>query len=476
MARPLRRFLLAALVAAVLADAAAAASFTKRDLVLPMSDGATIVATLYTPDGTAPAGGWPAVMMFHGLGGTRQSMNPIAEAFLAPEGYAVLTMDARGHGASGGLFSVDGPREIQDVRELFDWLASQPGIGRARIGAIGFSLGGGAVWRSAAEGVPYAAIVPVMTWTDLYDALAPQDLAKSGVVFQFLQLVPAARSAPEVNAIRESAIQSRDLPTLRTFARERSVRELLGQIRTPTFMLQGRRDYAFDVEQAARAFRALQGPKRLYIGGLGHPPAPNPPAERPYYLTQVPLWFDRWLKGVPNGIDTRPPVELAPDPWTGTTFQYGGLPPTRTLSFTLAGRWTMAATGKVARTLRPLRAGLETFGAPTVRVTGRTTTGWPHLVAVLSALTPDGREIIVSSGGAKTPSLGRRTRTVSFRLLSQATSIPARSRLRLTLAPSSTAQSATNLVYLDVGMPSTARLSVGRVTLRLPVLRRPVSG
>ena len=474
--RLFRTFLLAAVVAAVLADAAAAASFGKRDLLLPMSDGASLAATLYTPEGASPSGGWPAVTLFHGLGGTRASSNQIAEALLAPEGYVVLTVDARGHGASSGLFSVNGPREIQDVREVFDWLASQPGVGRSRIGAVGFSLGGGAVWRSAAEGVPWAAAVPVITWTDLYNSLAPQDLAKSGLIFGFLQLVPLARSAPELNALRETALQSRELPTLRAFARERSVRHLFGQIRAPVFMLQGRRDYAFDIEEAARAFRALQVPKRLYIGGLGHPPAANPPAERPYYLTQIRLWLDRWLKGVPNGIDTRPPAELAPDPWTGTTFQFRGLPPTRSLSFSLPGRATMAATGKVVRTLRALRARIETFGPPTVSVAGRTATGWPHLVAVLSALTPDGREIVVSAGGAKTPAFGRRTRTVRIRLLSQATSIPARSRLRLTLAPSSTAQSPTNLLYLDIGMPASARLTVGRVTLRLPVLRRPVSG
>ena len=38
-------------------------------------------------------------------------------------------------------------------------------------------------------------------------------------------------------------------------------------------------------------------------------------------------WFDRWLKGVPNGVDTEPPIELARDPWTGSTAAFRTLRP-----------------------------------------------------------------------------------------------------------------------------------------------------
>ena len=97
-----------------------------------MSDGVKIATTYYVPDGVPPTGGWPAVMLFHGLGGSRtdpgtplgMSLNSFAETQLAPQGYAALTFDARGHGQSEGLVSIDGPREIQDVRELFGWLAA----------------------------------------------------------------------------------------------------------------------------------------------------------------------------------------------------------------------------------------------------------------------------------------------------------------------------------------------------------------
>jgi alpha-beta hydrolase superfamily lysophospholipase len=81
------------LVCAASADAA-----TPQQLTIAMSDGAKLACSLTLPDGTPPAGGWPGVMLFHGLGGRHQDMEPLATQFLAPAGYASLACDARGHG------------------------------------------------------------------------------------------------------------------------------------------------------------------------------------------------------------------------------------------------------------------------------------------------------------------------------------------------------------------------------------------
>src|SRR5439155_12242798 len=124
-------------------------SFTHSDLTLRMSDGVQLAATLYEPVGAAPPAGWPAIVMFHALGGIRADMNVLAEAFFANQGYAVLTFDARGHGASGGVWGLDGPRENADARALFDWLAARGEVDAKHIGAYGIALGGGAAWVSA---------------------------------------------------------------------------------------------------------------------------------------------------------------------------------------------------------------------------------------------------------------------------------------------------------------------------------------
>jgi alpha-beta hydrolase superfamily lysophospholipase len=472
------RFLvLAGAFAASLAVAvdARAGTYTSQELTIPMSDGVPIAATLFTPDGPPPRGGRPAVMLLHGIGQNRRSIdgatgmsvNDIAGGWLASEGYAVLTFDARAHGGSGGLFSLNGPREVADVRELRRWLADRSDVNPSRIGAFGVSLGGGALWRAAVEGVRFGAIVTGVTWTDLYEALLPQDLAKSGAISGFSTSVSGGLE-PNTARLLPHAIMGTNLTALREFTEARSARHLLGRMRAPVLMIQGRRDFAFDMEQALSAFTRIRAPKRLYLTGLGHSPATNSPDERPHVLTRMRLWFDRFLKGTPNGIDSSPPIEIAPDPWRGKTLQFRTLPRRKVVSYRLRGSGTIAESGRVVRTLRLPRRPLELFGTPLVQATLSTRTGWRHLVAVLSAVTPGRSEVVVSTGGASTASLGRRPRRVTIRLMSNATLIPAGATLRLTLA-------ATSSPLYVVGVPPGSRLAIGRVTLSLPALRRPIS-
>lgn len=447
----------------------------RTDQPLAMGDGVSLASTLYVPDGAPPAGGWPAVLLLHGLGETRGQYAHIAEQFLAPAGYVVLSLDARGHGESGGQSSLVGSRELADYAAALGWLRGRPGVSDTKIGAMGFSMGGGSVWKLlTAPGARLAAAVPVVTWTSLYDALLPQSFAKAGLVAYFRGLLPPERWDPSILALADDALFSRNLPQIQALARERSVRNDLEKIRTPVFMIHGRRDYAFDMDQALSAFGRLKGPKRLYFGDLGHTPAANPAAERAHYLTQARLWFDRFLKGELNGIDTRPRLELAPDPWTGRTSQYPTQPPRRVLRMRWRGAKTIDGNGKVVRTSEPSRRLNETFGTPLAAVKVSSTTRWPHLVAVLTALTPRGEEIVISEGGTHTPTLSARKRLVTIRLLSQATTIPRGSRFRLTLAGSSTLQHPDNLLY-PISVPSAARVAIGEVSLVLPVLKRPIS-
>jgi predicted acyl esterase len=400
------------------------------------------------------------------------SPNLMAQKFLAPEGYAVLTFDARAHGESEGQFTLDGPRELQDLRELMTWLTTQHPVDAQHIGAYGASYGGGLVWRAAAEGLPLAAIAPAATWTDLRDALAPQGHVRAGIVLGFSQDIPRDRYGPEELQLLTDAIAEQNVPAIRAYLATRSARSQLSGVRVPTFILQGRRDFAFDADQAIAAFRLLKGPKRLYLGDFGHAPATNPPEEFDYAAVEVRTWFDRFLKGIPNGIDTRPPIEVAPDPWRKPV-SFKVLPKPRQLTFAFRGRRTLSAEGKVVRTTARVRH-LESFGAPIVKISFATPTGYKHLVAVLSAITPSGSEIVVSDGGADTQTSGKNARTVTIKLQNEVTSIPAGSRLRVTLGARSTVQNVGNLVYL-IPVPEGSVAHIGKVKLTLPVLPKPVT-
>jgi alpha-beta hydrolase superfamily lysophospholipase len=455
-------------VVGVLAGAGAAQAATPQELTITAADGTTLACALVEPDGTPPAGGWPGVLLFHGLGGKHEDMEPIATGFLAPAGYASLMCDARGHGASGGLFGLDGPTDVADTQMLFTWFTARPEISDTQIGALGISLGGGAVWNAAAAGVPFKAIVPIITWTNLTTSLAPQGLSKSGLVAQLALEVPTARWSPDLLAAEASLVTSTNISLVGTLAAPRSVVTHLPSLTVPTLLVQGRHDFLFDIDQAEAAYKALAGPKRLYLGDLGHPPASNPVAEQPTTFGLAVQWFDRFLKGTPNGIDKQATVQLAHDPWDGKTTTYSGLPATKTATVALPGSTTIATGGKVVRGARLTGGPHETFGDSTVTVRYSGAKGWDRLVAVLTIA---GQSTPISAGGIK---LTAASGVATIRLLNESVLVPAGAKLVVYLGATSTVQNSADALYLDGVQPGSS-ITIGSETLALSVLTKAVS-
>ena len=217
----------------------------------------------------------------------------------------------------------------------------------------------------------------------------------------------------------------------------------------------------------------LKGPKHLYLGNLGHAPSKFLSDDFPYFMGESQLWYDRFLKGVQNGIDTKPPVELAPNPFKGKAVSYPSLPPTKAVTVDFPGSTTIDQNGKVVRTVALPKAKAEEFGSPVVKATVSSPTGFAHLVAVLSIVNAAG-ESVLCDGGIQT-AITAKAKTVSFALDDDATPIPAKSKLRITLASSSSAQNAQNLVYLQTPLPDGSKITIGKVTVTLPVLKTPIS-
>ena len=434
-----------------------------------MDDGVDLAATLYEPTQGSPP--YPAIVLFHAIGGKRQDLDLVAQRFA--QGFVVLSFDARGHGRSGGLVSIDGPREIADARAVHDWVAALPNVAPNEVGAWGISLGGGAVLRSLVDGVPWNAAEVVETWTNLFGALAPQDLSKSGAVYQFLNSVPPDKLDASVAAIENDAIASTNLAVIRRFAAQRSSLAGLPQVQTPVYFFQGRRDFAFGLDQLQAGYRLVKGPRQLYIGDFGHSPSTFPGPDITTVLNQGFAFFFRWLVRPP----IRPvvnPILIAPDPYHGAARGYKTLPATRTVHVNFAGTNTLTGEAKTTRTAGRLRANVETFGAGRLRLTVALSGGWERLVAVLTARTPKRKTIVVSEGGINTRAMtGKHALTI--RLISDATPIPKGSKLTLTLASNSLAQDPANLLYLDLPQAPAARVKLGPARLDLPALRKPIS-
>jgi predicted acyl esterase len=443
------------------------------EVSLTMDDGVRIDASLLVPDGAAPADGWPAVMLFHGLGGNHLSLvSGLAAPYLS-KGYAVFAPDARGHGTSGGYVSLDGPREVADIRFEFKWLSGRPEVSDTQIGAWGISLGGGAAWNSVVAGVPFKALETFETWSDLYRALFPQNLGKAGAIYNFAQSVPADRIDPALRPYVPQMIGNENLPAVRQLLGTRSSLNALSAVTTPSFLFQGRRDFAFDIDQAADAYRRLAGPKRLYVGPFGHSPSSFPGPDLAHILELSTRWYDRFLKGIPNGVDKEMPVQVGSDPWSGKTASFARLPAVKNLTLVSRARSGLSARGKVVRTFTLPKRDLEQFGAPVVRVTASTSTQWPHLVAVLTSVDARGQETVLTEGGT-IMALGKKARTVSIKLISTGNLLRRGTKLRIYLGGTSTVQNIANLLYLKL-VPDASNLKVGMVVLKVPVLANTIS-
>jgi alpha-beta hydrolase superfamily lysophospholipase len=461
-----------AVVVALLACAGAASAVlaatratgpTTHEVTITASDGAALACGLVLPGGSPPAGGWPGLLLFHGLGQTHATMEPIATAAFAPAGFASLTCDARGTGASGGKFGLDGPREVQDARDLFAWLAGRSDVSDTAIGAVGLSLGGGEVWNAAAAGVPFKAIVPGISWTSLAAALTPHGVVKAGLLDELARAVPRSRWDPVLAHTRDDLARDQGVSeAVGAVLLARSSLSRLHSLKVPTLILQGRQDFLFDLDQALAAYKRLSGPKRLYLGDLGHAPAANPAAEQVRYLARVVAWLREYLD---SGPKLRNGVELAHDPWDGKTSFSTSPPRTRHQSVNLLGATTLAGGGSLTRSVRLTGGPLETFGdgSVTVRYSGAGRT-WTQLVATLSV---QGKATPVSEGAAL---VTRPSGVLRIPLLNESVLLPRSKKLVVTLSASSK-----DGVYRAPPGSGSDSISVGRVTLNLSLLRRTVS-
>ncbi|HEU5214550.1 MAG TPA: CocE/NonD family hydrolase [Gaiellaceae bacterium] len=453
------RALLALTVAALVCAGGASAASGWTEVTIKASDTTPLACAYIVPTGTAPDGGWPGVILFHGLGQSHTDMEAYGSV-LAQFGFAALACDARGTGGSGGKFGLDGPNEVQDARDLFTWFAERSDVSDTAIGALGLSLGGGEVWNAAAAGVPFKAMVAAITWTSLGAALNPNGVPKTGLLDQLFRDVPASSWDPSLAQLREDLLGGTVSTATKSAEATRSSRSKLRSLSVPTLLLQGRHDFLFDMDQAIAAYRSLAGPRRLYLGDIGHAPARNPAEEQPTYLAAVVGWFTGYLEGREKPLGS---VQLAHDPWDGVTSHYKGLPRTRHDSVTLAGSARVAGGASVRRSVRLTGGPLETFGDGSLTVRYSDSSGAMTMRAMVSV---QGDAVPITYGAA---TVHKGSGVVTIPLSAQAVLLPRGKRIVVTVGGTSAAG-----VYLRAP-GSTTTIEIGRITLDLSLLAKAVS-
>ncbi len=136
------------------------------ETVLTLDNG--VAATLNLPDGATNA---PAVLMLHGFGSSRDEVGNMykreAEA-LAAKGVASLRIDFRGFGKSDGdtgATTVDG--QLEDAENALAYLKTVKGVDPAKLGVLGFSLGGGIAILTASKHPDE--VKSLVTWSSVGD-------------------------------------------------------------------------------------------------------------------------------------------------------------------------------------------------------------------------------------------------------------------------------------------------------------------
>lgn len=269
---------------------------TTIDSSLVMNDGVHIETTLVLPpDSVRPTGGFPAVVFIHGLGGDKDDIALIG-TIISANGFASLTYSVRGQGKSGGLSTIMGPREIQDLRDVIAYLRSRPGIDPDAIGIAGGSQGGVHAWIAAIERIPGVRCIATLLAPPSYAA----DLAPNNTIKQQLQAelsLGSVRFDPLRDRIR-SFVLAGNMDSIRAFIAERDLARYVDSVTIPVIQSLGWADVIFPVNGAirARAQLAARGiPIWSYFGTNGH----SEPVNVPEYLFTVQMmldWFHHWLE------------------------------------------------------------------------------------------------------------------------------------------------------------------------------------
>jgi uncharacterized protein len=296
----------------------------ERNLIIPLSDGAELCADLYRPEGD---GKFPALLSFYPyhkddfIG----ALNEAPRRYFAARGYAHLLIDFRGLGGSSGVaWDAMDRGEGRDGAEAVEWIARQPWC-NGNVGMWGLSYGGISSLKVAAENPPHLkAIAPLQGSVDLYhDILVPGGCRNMhgaygawGSLMLAMNLMPPTNADPagrwykvwreRLEAGTPYIFNWDEHPNHDEYWDAKVVNP--ENIKVPTFLIGGWRDIFPDGMPAI--YPRLGGPKKLLMGPWMHTLPDLAPEEPIDYLPELKRWFDHWLGGAKNGIDSEPPVTI----------------------------------------------------------------------------------------------------------------------------------------------------------------------
>jgi uncharacterized protein len=161
-------------------------------------DGTKLALTVHLP-GPSEDGPYPTVLEYSGYGyadpsGPESGLGQYASLAL---GYAVVDVNMRGTGCSGGAFDYFEPLQSLDGYDLIETIARQPWVKGDHVGMIGISYGGiSQLFTAQTQPPSLAAIAPLSVIDNTQTTLYPGGILNTGFAFEWaLDRVEDARAA-----------------------------------------------------------------------------------------------------------------------------------------------------------------------------------------------------------------------------------------------------------------------------------------
>jgi uncharacterized protein len=227
-------------------DLAARHGVTRRDVTLMAPDGVLLRGWWFTRDGTARG----SAVLLHGVATNRSAMLGFADLLLG-DGYRVLAVDVRAHGASGGRFATYGVLERRDLRTWVTWIRERHP--EECVYGIGASMGAAILLQTLGTNDFCAAIVeaPFATFADVAVFRIGRGLPLPAGVKRVV-LAPFVRAGMLYARLRHGV-----------HLRDADARPAVARTRVPVLIIHGTLDHAIPPGDAERL--AAANPARVTL-------------------------------------------------------------------------------------------------------------------------------------------------------------------------------------------------------------------
>lgn len=315
---------------------------------IPLPDGVRLSARLWRP-ADAESAPVPAILEYipYRKNDGTAYRDALRLPYLAGHGYAVVRVDLRGTGESDGFITDEYTvQELQDGFDTIAWIAAQTWCS-GNVGMTGKSWGGFNCLQIAAMQPPALKAVLAVAFTDnrYTDDVhylggcvsASEMLSWSSIMLADLPIPPDPRLVGDAWREKWMARLEQQTPwverwldhqTFDEFWKHGSISVDYDAIEIPVYAVCGLSDgYPNSV---LRVLEKLKGPCKGLLGPWGHVyPSQGYPAPAIGFLQESVRWWDRWLKGIENGVEDEPVL---------TTWMLDSVPPQSGYDERL-GRW-----------------------------------------------------------------------------------------------------------------------------------------